>query len=158
DAGQRCRVGIDAPAGGLADDGGRGRRLRRPSPGHAVLLLPDRRAGLRPLSHPLLAVVVQEAGTGGQTGNPRTNYGGAISMNRFARPWLVAAGALLSSSPCGAQPAPSELEVTARALVTALTKEDFAAATKDFDETMAKVMPSDKLGSMWKLVQMQVGA
>jgi uncharacterized protein len=79
-------------------------------------------------------------------------------MNRFPMPWLVAAGALLSSSTSWAQPAPSELEVAARALVTALSKEDFAAATKDFDETMAKVMPADKLGSTWKLVQMQVGA
>jgi dienelactone hydrolase len=79
-------------------------------------------------------------------------------MKRFSWPWLVAAVGLLSSFPCWAQPAPGDLEVTARALVTALSKDDYAAATKDFDDTMLKVMPADKLGKTWKDVQGQVGA
>ncbi|HKI38802.1 MAG TPA: alpha/beta fold hydrolase [Gemmataceae bacterium] len=53
---------------------------------------------------------------------------------------------------------PPKLEDRARALVAALGKEDFAAATKDFDETMTKALPPDKLGDIWKGIVKQVGA
>jgi dienelactone hydrolase len=38
----------------------------------------------------------------------------------------------------------------ARAVLDALVKEDFATAGKDFDETMRKVLPPDKLQATWK--------
>jgi uncharacterized protein len=83
-------------------------------------------------------------------------------MKRLWMPLLGAGLALVSSSPCWAQPTlpgqGSELEVAARALVTALAKDDYAAATKDFDETMLKVMPAEKLGAIWKDLQGKVGA
>jgi uncharacterized protein len=55
-------------------------------------------------------------------------------------------------------PEPPKLEGRARALVTALGKEDFAAAAKDFDEAMNKALPPDKLGNTWKGLVKQVGA
>ncbi|HEX5269397.1 MAG TPA: alpha/beta fold hydrolase [Gemmataceae bacterium] len=55
-------------------------------------------------------------------------------------------------------PEPPKLEERARALVTALEKEDFAAAAKDFDEAMNKALPPDKLGETWKGIVKQVGA
>ncbi len=55
-------------------------------------------------------------------------------------------------------PEPPKLEDRARALVTALGKEDFDAASQDFDETMKKALPPDKLGDTWKGIVKQVGA
>jgi hypothetical protein len=59
-------------------------------------------------------------------------------------------------------PAPAaaaeELEAKARALVAALEKEDYAAAVKDFDDTMKKALPTEKLGEVWKGIVKQVGA
>jgi fermentation-respiration switch protein FrsA (DUF1100 family) len=55
-------------------------------------------------------------------------------------------------------PEPPKLEERARALVTALGKEDFAGATKDFDDAMNKALPPDKLGDTWKGIVKQVGA
>jgi dienelactone hydrolase len=45
----------------------------------------------------------------------------------------------------------------AQAFVTAQSKGDFAAATKDFDEVMKKASPADKMETTWKAVQKQVG-
>jgi dienelactone hydrolase len=53
---------------------------------------------------------------------------------------------------------PPNLEERARALVTALGKEDYAAASKDFDDTMSKGLPPDKLGDAWKATVKVVGA
>jgi dienelactone hydrolase len=53
---------------------------------------------------------------------------------------------------------PPNLEERARALVTALAKDDFAAASKDFDDTMKKGLPPDKLGDAWKETVKLVGA
>jgi dienelactone hydrolase len=50
-----------------------------------------------------------------------------------------------------------KLDDRARALVTALGKEDFAAAAKDFDDAMTKAVPPDKLGDIWKGLVKQVG-
>lgn len=52
----------------------------------------------------------------------------------------------------------ADLEAAAKALFTALTKEDFKAASKDFDATMQKEFPADKLGTVWKALLKQVGA
>jgi dienelactone hydrolase len=54
-------------------------------------------------------------------------------------------------------PEPPKIEERARALVTALGKEDFAGAAKDFDEAMNKALPPDKLGDVWKGIIKQVG-
>jgi uncharacterized protein len=53
---------------------------------------------------------------------------------------------------------PADLEARAKALMDALAKEDFDAATKDFDDTMKKALPPDKLGETWKGLVKQVGA
>lgn len=53
---------------------------------------------------------------------------------------------------------PPNLEERARALVTALAKDDFNAASKDFDDTMKKGLPPDKLGDAWKGTVKLVGA
>jgi dienelactone hydrolase len=52
---------------------------------------------------------------------------------------------------------PPKLEDRARDLVTALGKDDFTAAAKDFDEAMNKALPADKLGDTWKGIVKQVG-
>jgi dienelactone hydrolase len=46
--------------------------------------------------------------------------------------------------------APKSLEAPARALVELLAKEDYAAAVKNFDATMKKVLPADKLKEVWQ--------
>jgi dienelactone hydrolase len=51
----------------------------------------------------------------------------------------------------------ADLEAAARALFKALTKEDFQAAGKDFDATMQKALPADKLGTTWKDLLKQFG-
>jgi dienelactone hydrolase len=57
-----------------------------------------------------------------------------------------------------AQEKPTEQTAKATALIDALAKEDFAAAGKDFDATMKKALPADKLETTWKAVVKQVGA
>lgn len=52
----------------------------------------------------------------------------------------------------------SERAKKATALVDALAKEDFAATVKDFDATMKKALPADKLETTWKAIVKQVGA
>jgi dienelactone hydrolase len=52
----------------------------------------------------------------------------------------------------------SERAKKATALVDALAKEDFAAVVKDFDATMKKALPAEKLETTWKAVVKQVGA
>lgn len=54
-------------------------------------------------------------------------------------------------------PAPSGREAQARAFVAALAKGDFEAASKDFDDTVKKALPKDKLQDLWKILQEQVG-
>jgi dienelactone hydrolase len=59
------------------------------------------------------------------------------------------------------QPAPAagdELVVKARAFMDALSRNDFQAAVKDFDETMLKVSGPEKLAEFWKQAPAQLGA
>src|SRR5947209_1677907 len=53
---------------------------------------------------------------------------------------------------------PGPLEQAAGAFVEQLHREEFAAATKDFDATMTKVMPADELKKTWETVIGDVGA
>jgi dienelactone hydrolase len=56
-----------------------------------------------------------------------------------------------------ANPAPADPPARARAFVAALTCGDFAAAVGDFDATMQKVLPADKLKTTWESVTQQFG-
>lgn len=49
-------------------------------------------------------------------------------------------------------------EAAARAAVNALVKEDFKAAAKDFDATMQKALPPEKLAALWKDLLARSGA
>lgn len=51
-----------------------------------------------------------------------------------------------------------ELVVKARRFLESLSQGDFEAAAKDFDETMMKVSPPQKLEEFWKMVPNQLGA
>ncbi|HTK74181.1 MAG TPA: alpha/beta fold hydrolase [Gemmataceae bacterium] len=46
----------------------------------------------------------------------------------------------------------------AKAFVLTLSREDFAAAVKDFDDTMTKVLPADRLKTVWQSVTGRFGA
>jgi len=46
----------------------------------------------------------------------------------------------------------------AKAFVLTLSRDDFAAAVKDFDETMTKVLPADRLKTIWQSVTGRFGA
>jgi dienelactone hydrolase len=69
----------------------------------------------------------------------------------------LAAG-MLAIAGVAAAAEPSEMEAKAKALMNALAKEDFDGAAKDFDDTMKKVLPPDKLGETWKGLLDKVGA
>jgi fermentation-respiration switch protein FrsA (DUF1100 family) len=75
-------------------------------------------------------------------------------MKRALLPLLVLA--LVAGLSPSAEP--TELEKAAQAFLSTLAKEDFKAATKDFDETMLKVLPADKLQTIWNGLTKQVGA
>jgi dienelactone hydrolase len=78
------------------------------------------------------------------------------------RVFLFALVMTLLGSAVLAQPKPddplADQAAAGRALLDALAKGDFAAAGKDFDDTMKKVMPADKLESTWKAIQEKLGA
>jgi len=84
-------------------------------------------------------------------------------MKTLRLPALLAAFLLLPapSRPAiqAAAPAEDALTVKARAYLSALEKGDFEGALRDFDETMLKAMPVDKLEALWtKQLPAQVGA
>jgi dienelactone hydrolase len=79
--------------------------------------------------------------------------------------WRILSGVIISGALSGAvlarHPAPGaedELIVRARAFVTALSRDDFQAAAKDFDETMLKASGPEKLAEFWKQVPERLGA
>src|SRR5262249_8031611 len=63
---------------------------------------------------------------------------------------------LLAATPLALADEKTRLEKVT-ALVAALAKKDFAAASKDFDQAMQKAMPKDKCESFWKTLTGQVG-
>jgi uncharacterized protein len=73
--------------------------------------------------------------------------------------WVVL---LLVALPAGVPPAhaaePADLQARARAFLSALAKDDLAAATKDFDEAMKKALPAEKLRDVWKDLVAKGGA
>lgn len=57
------------------------------------------------------------------------------------------------------QAAPAdELTAAARQFIEALVKEDYAAAGKNFDETMKSAMPEGKTRELWEAIKAQFGA
>jgi dienelactone hydrolase len=72
-------------------------------------------------------------------------------------PHACLAAVVFLNSGLAAAVEPAELKARAKALVDALAKEDFAAAGKDFDDTMMRVMPADKLGQTWMELVGKVG-
>ncbi|MBN1939976.1 MAG: alpha/beta fold hydrolase [Candidatus Aminicenantes bacterium] len=50
------------------------------------------------------------------------------------------------------------LILKARAMVDALSREDFKASVRDFDETMLKLSGPDKMAALWKQISGQLGA
>jgi dienelactone hydrolase len=73
-------------------------------------------------------------------------------------PLVCLTGGVLLTARFAAAAGPAEMEARAKALVEALAREDFAAAGKDFDDTMQKVLPADKLAETWKGLLDKVGA
>jgi dienelactone hydrolase len=74
-------------------------------------------------------------------------------MNRL----LLSAAVLVSLGAPLAADDKSDATAHARALLDALLKEDYDAASKDFDEAMKKNVPTDKLKEVWKSVLRQSG-
>src|SRR5579871_1244836 len=56
-----------------------------------------------------------------------------------------------------ADPRATELKTAAQAFVKLLAGEKFDAATKDFDDTMKKVLPAKKLEEIWKSILASAG-
>jgi dienelactone hydrolase len=56
-----------------------------------------------------------------------------------------------------ADPVPDDYADRAKAFVLTLSRDDFAAAVKEFDDTMTKVLPADQLKTIWQGVTGQFG-
>jgi dienelactone hydrolase len=72
-------------------------------------------------------------------------------------PLVCLTGGVLFPTRYAAAAEPNEMGVKAKALIEALAQADFAAASKDFDDTMKKVLSADKLGETWKGLLDKVG-
>jgi hypothetical protein len=75
---------------------------------------------------------------------------------------LALGGMVARPSPGGAPvkpvATPSAIEMKATNLVAQLAKEDYTRASRDFDQTMKKVLPPKKLAEVWKSVIDKLGA
>lgn len=74
--------------------------------------------------------------------------------------WVMVAGLLIFAGLFSQEPgqvAEDELVVKARAMFDALARGDFAAAARDFDETMMKVSGPEKLEEFWNQVPEKLG-
>ena len=82
-------------------------------------------------------------------------------MRRLAAVWLwaVFASGILPLAVAEEQKASKPVDITASAkrFVELLAKNDFSSAVKDFDETMTRVMPPDKLEKVWASLLAQTG-
>jgi uncharacterized protein len=75
------------------------------------------------------------------------------------RSWVVLLTAAVPAVVLSARAAePADLEVRARAFLSAIADDDLAAATKDFDETLKKALPGEKLRDIWKDLVAKGGA
>jgi len=64
---------------------------------------------------------------------------------------VLTASAVLAAEP-PAEDKLKEQKALTKELVEAFAKEDFATVRKDFDDTMKKVLPADKLETTWKQI------
>lgn len=92
----------------------------------------------------------------------RQKMNGDLFANGFARckRFAVLISMTMAAAVFAQQPAPAfedELVVKARAFMEALSRNDFQAAVKDFDETMLKVSGPEKLAEFWKQAPGQLG-
>ncbi len=83
-------------------------------------------------------------------------------MNKFHTLWCFALMGLQTAPRAAAQdrqaPQPVDLRAAAKNFVELLSKGEFAKATKDFDSTMTKALPADKLRETWKSLITAAGA
>src|SRR5262249_34499727 len=147
DAGQRDGLGPDAPNGRLAVRGRGSARLRRRPARCSAAGVFRRHPDSGPGPGPLLPDPVQAIGGGRQ--------GLAFSPALF-REHPMTAMALLGMlwvadlALAWDEAKPDAREAAAQALIEALAKEDFTAATKDFDAAVKKKVPAEKLQAVWK--------
>ncbi len=69
----------------------------------------------------------------------------------------ICGAVLFCSAAIGAEAVKKSAEEVARDVVGQLSREEFAAAEKRFDETMAKAIPVEKLGALWGQLTAQSG-
>src|SRR5690348_16519877 len=76
--------------------------------------------------------------------------------------WSLCVHSLLLGAGTQADPSPVDKlaaqKASAKAMVEALVKQDYKAASQDFDDVMRKALPSDKLEATWKSILGSVGA
>jgi dienelactone hydrolase len=78
-------------------------------------------------------------------------------MDKIRLTITVAVALALGNVLRASQDVPGPNEAAARAFLGLLPKGEFAAACKDFDETMTKAMPPEKLAEVWKTLNDQAG-
>lgn len=71
--------------------------------------------------------------------------------------WMLFLGSMTVHSEEKGNVKPVDVKVLGKQFVVLLMKEDFLNATKNFDSTMKKAMPADKLRQIWKGLIAQVG-
>jgi uncharacterized protein len=83
----------------------------------------------------------------------------SIAIMKIRTLFLLAVLCIPSMISVAQQPAASDgLTVLAKQFVDLLAKEDFTNATKNFDATMAKALPEEKMRELWTTLNGQVGA
>src|SRR5262249_53202995 len=83
--------------------------------------------------------------------------GGQRPMNWWMTLSLVAVTGAALALP-GRAAEPTGIEEKAKALIDGLATGNYAAAGKDFDDTVKKAFPADKMEATWKGLTRQVGA
>lgn len=80
-------------------------------------------------------------------------------MNRFRLAGPLLLFGVVGLAPAGAEPPDvTNAQDQSKALVRALGQEDFAGATRNFDEVMKKALPAEKLKEVWKSLTDKMGA
>jgi len=64
---------------------------------------------------------------------------------------------LLFTAIVAADPQPTDFPARAKAFVQTLSRDDFTTAVKEFDDTMTKVLPADRLKTVWQGVTGRFG-
>src|SRR5262245_45057102 len=103
------------------------------------------------------AVFVAEPQASGETGQALRGRSGRFDDRRPHMNSLF----ILAGLACGFAEPPADkwepLKKSAHAFLDALKKEDFEAATKDFNAAMKKGVPKEQLAELWKALNKQLG-